>query len=180
MNHSLGSCLKTVIDFSHFSLDSGMFSKETEGNVHMYERIYRFLSRWIRKKEKYANSKWVLRNLFCWRSNESNNDKISLTWKRVQPETTADMATLPYHWFPRQMTSEKRAQKFHGVSTQIWVVLLIGWIKFPTRYDLSESLPSSGWWHVVTMEFLNSFFRRFFAGKPVVASWNVSCFLRLV
>ena len=146
----------------------------------MYERIYRFLSRWMRKKEKYANWKWVLRNLFCWRSNVSNNDKISLTWKRVQPETTADMATLPCHWFPRQMTSEKRAQKFHSVSTQIWVVLLIGWIKFPTRYDLSESLPSSGWWHVVTMEFLNSFFRRFFAGKPVVASWNVGCFLRLV
>ena len=87
MNHSLGSCLKTGIDFSHFSLDSGMFSKETEGNVHMYERIYRFLSRWIRKKEKYANSKWVLRKLFCWRSNESNNEKISLPGKRVKPET---------------------------------------------------------------------------------------------
>ena len=144
MNHSLGSCLKTVIDFSHFSLDSGMFSKETEENVHMYERIYRFLSRWIRNKETYANSKWVLRNLFCWRSNVSNNEKISLTWKRVQPETTADMATLPCHWFPRQMTSEKRAQKLHSVSTQIWVVLLIGWIKFRTRYNLSESLPRSG------------------------------------
>ena len=39
---------------------------------------------------------------------------------------TAYMATLPCHWFPRQMTSEKRAQKFHSVSTQIWVVLLIG------------------------------------------------------
>ena len=136
---------KTGIDFSHFSLDSGMFFKETEGNVHMYERIYRFLSRWIRKKEKYANSKWVLRNLFCWRSNESNNEKISLPGKRVQPEThSRHLATLPCHWFPRQMTSEKRAQKFHSVSTQIWVVLLIGWIKFRTRYNLSESLPRFG------------------------------------
>ena len=30
----------------------------------------------------------------------------------LQPEKTADI-WLRYHWFPRQMTSEKRAQKFH-------------------------------------------------------------------
>ena len=30
------------------------------------------------------------------------------------------------------------------------------------------------------MELLHSFFRRHFAGKPVVASWNVGCFLRLL
>ena len=59
-----------------------------------------------------------------------------------------------------------------------WVVLLIGWSKFPTRYEQLEALPSSGWWHVISMEFLNSFFRRFFAEKPVVASWNVGCFLK--
>ena len=75
--------LKTGIHFSYFGLDSGMIFKETEGNVHMYERVYRFFFRWIRKKEKCTNSKWVLRNHFCWRSNVSNNDKISLTWKRV-------------------------------------------------------------------------------------------------
>ena len=28
-----------------------------------------------------------------------------------------------HHWFPRKMTSENRVQKFHTVSTQIWVVL---------------------------------------------------------
>ena len=32
----------------------------------------------------------------------------SLTW----PEKTADIWRR-YHWFPRQMTYEKRAQKFH-------------------------------------------------------------------
>ena len=31
----------------------------------------------IRRKEKYATSKWVLKNLFCWRSNLSNDDMIS-------------------------------------------------------------------------------------------------------
>ena len=30
------------------------------------------------------------------------------------------------------------------------------------------------------MELLHSFFRRHFAGKPEVASWNVGCFLRLL
>ena len=29
-------------------------------------------------------------------------------------------------------------------TTQIWVALLIGWIKFPTRHDQSEALPRSG------------------------------------
>ena len=30
-----------------------------------------------------------------------------------------------------------------SVTTQIWVVPLIGWIKFPTRHDQSEALPRS-------------------------------------
>ena len=29
-----------------------------------------------RKKDKYSNSKWNLRSLFCWRSNLSNDDMI--------------------------------------------------------------------------------------------------------
>ena len=55
------------------------------------------------------------------------------------------------------------------LTTQIQVLLLIGWSKFPTRYDQSEAL-----------SFLRSFLRRHFVGKPVVASANVGCFLRLV
>ena len=65
------------------------------------------------------------------------------------------------------------------VNTQIWVVLLIGWIKFPMRLDQSEVLPRSGRWRVISMEFLRSFFRRHLAGKPVIASPNVGCLLRL-
>ena len=51
-------CLKTGIHFAHFSLESGMVF---EGTTRVYERIYRFNSKWVRKKEKYANSKWILR-----------------------------------------------------------------------------------------------------------------------
>ena len=63
--------LKTGVDFAHFDLESVMVFEEITG---MYERIYPLNFKWIRKKEKYANSKWILRNLVCWRSNLSNDD----------------------------------------------------------------------------------------------------------
>ena len=44
--------LKTGLDFAQFGLESGMVFEETTG---VYERIYRFNSKRIRKKEKYAN-----------------------------------------------------------------------------------------------------------------------------
>ena len=34
-------------------------------------------------------------------------------------------------------------------------------------FNQSEALPRSGWWRVISMEFLYSFLRRHFAGKPV-------------
>ena len=53
------------------------------------------------------------------------------------------------------MTSEKRVQKFHTDDA---------------------SLARSGSYRVISIEFLRSFPRRQFAGKPVVASRNVDCF----
>ena len=38
----------------HFGLESGMVFEETTG---VYERIYRFITKCVRKKEKYANKK---------------------------------------------------------------------------------------------------------------------------
>ena len=46
------------------------------------------------------------------------------------------------------------------VIKQIWGVLLKGWREFPSQYDLSEVLPKSGRWQVITMEFLRSLLRR--------------------
>ena len=46
--------LKTGLHFSCFGLESGMVF---EGSTGVYERIYRFNSKWVRKEEKYANSK---------------------------------------------------------------------------------------------------------------------------
>ena len=45
--------LKTVIDFAPFGLESGVVF---EGTTEVYERIYRFNSKLVRKKEKYVNS----------------------------------------------------------------------------------------------------------------------------
>ena len=64
--------------------------------------------------------------------------------------------------FPREMTSEEQA--FHTDDGTIWVVLLIGWSKFPKRREQSEALPISsssltsfrgprniGWWCLRSM-----------------------------
>ena len=42
-----------------------------EGTTGVYERIYHFCFKSLRKKEKYANWKWILKNLFCCCSNLS-------------------------------------------------------------------------------------------------------------
>ena len=38
--------------------------------------------------------------------------EVSFQCIKEQPEKTADI-TRRHHWFPREMTSEKRVQKFH-------------------------------------------------------------------
>ena len=42
-----------------------------EGTTGVYKRFYHFCFKCLRKKEKYANSKWILKNLFCCCSNLS-------------------------------------------------------------------------------------------------------------
>ena len=66
--------LNSGIHFAHFGMKSGMvFEGTTGGN----ECIYPFNSKRLRKKEKYTNSKWILRKPFGCCSNLSNNDIIS-------------------------------------------------------------------------------------------------------
>ena len=55
---------------------------------------------------------------------------------------------------------------FH--TTQIWVVLLlIGHTVRKICFNQSEALPRSELWHIINMEFLGSFLRHHFVGKPV-------------
>ena len=97
---------------------------------------------------------------------------FSSTHKRVQ--TTADLAlerhfaTPPDHWFPRGMTPKERAQKF--------LIMTCPFQDLGSACDWLKQIPL---WQVISMEFLYSFLWRHFAVKPLMASRNVSCFLRL-
>ena len=93
-------------------------------------------------------------------------------WLRKQP-TFGDATP----WSSRETSSE--IPYWWRVTTQIKVVFLIGWCKFPALHDQSEALPSYGYWRIISMEFLHSFLRRHFAEKPLVTSRNVGCFLGL-
>ena len=55
----------TSIHFAHFGLESGIVFEGTTG---AYESIYRFSCKWLSKKEKQANSKWIW-IIFCLRCN---------------------------------------------------------------------------------------------------------------
>ena len=50
----------------------------------------------------------------------------------------------------------------------------------PSAHDQSEAPPRSGYWHVISMNFLQSFLRRHFTAKPLVVLKNVGCFLTVV
>ena len=76
MPHPKGKGFSAVFGFRLclFSLELGMVF---EGMAGLYERIYRFNSKCVRKIEKFANSNWILRNLFRYCFNLSNNGIIS-------------------------------------------------------------------------------------------------------
>lgn len=71
----------------------------------------------------------------------------------------------------KELKSEEQAQKFH--SDYVWLP------KSEWCFWLVKANSRSASWHVNSMEFLHSLLRWHFAGKPVVASLNIS-FLRLV
>ena len=65
--------LKTGIDCAHFGLESGMVFEGIKG---VYERIYRFNFKCVRKKEKYANSRMEFKKYFFLLPISKSNDDI--------------------------------------------------------------------------------------------------------
>ena len=87
-----------------------------------------------------------------------------VSWKKtniVKKDKTQKMANISrrYLWCPREIPYWRR------VITQIWVALLIGRAAREICFNQSESLPRSGWWRVISIEFLRSFLRRHFVEK---------------
>ena len=71
--------------------------------------------------------------------------KVPTVKSRLAWENSRHLATLTLV-FPPNDVWETRAEIPHWwrVTNQMWVVLLIGWIKFPTRREQSEALPRAG------------------------------------
>ena len=95
----------------------------------------------------------------------------------TKPEKT-DVISRRHHQFPLQLTSKNRSQKFHTDDTSL-----------PKRGNASDWLRqishaarpirNTSQISKVARDRLRSLLRRRFAEKPVVASRNVGCFLRL-
>ena len=76
----------------------------------------------------------------CTTPSWKRNLHVAIAW-----ENSRHLATPP-SVSPRNDVRETSAEipYWWRVTTQIWVVLLIGWNKFPTKHDKSEALPRSG------------------------------------
>ena len=101
---------------------------------------------------------------------------VCLAWENSQHLVTLPLVSPPnYVW-----ETSAEIPFWWRITTQIWLVLVIGWIKFAMPHGQSKALPRSGKWCIISVEFLHSFLRCHLAGKPVVASPNVGCFLKLL
>ena len=100
---------------------------------------------------------------------------LSPAWRNSQYFATTPLV------FPRSNVWRTSAEIRYWwcVTSQIWVVLLIGRAAREICFNQSEALPRSWYGCVISVEFLRSFLRRHFARKPVLALRNVGCFQRL-
>ena len=98
---------------------------------------------------------------------------VRLAHLTKQPAFHDSSSGVPAKWRP---STKPKIPYWWRVTTQIWVVDLIGWSKYLSQHNQSEALLWPRQWHVISMKFVPSFLRRHFAGKPVVPSRNVGPF----
>ena len=104
------------------------------------------------------------------------------TYSSNKREKTADIWRR-YHWFSRQMSSEKRAQKFHTDAASLRRSgQRFGLVKsnFPLVTTSQKHYPDLGSDASSVWNFCACFSDVIWREKPVVASPNVGCFLRLI
>ena len=88
------------------------------------------------------------------------------------------------NWFPCEMTSGERVEKFHN--DDLWVPMQIlsgkcfwftaGWSKFPSWYD--QFWKNYIYLYILGHDMLSMLSLTSFCGKPMVISWNITCFPR--
>ena len=100
----------------------------------------------------------------------SKKDTSAVGWvlcytHRLAGEDSWHFAT-PSLVSPRNDVWETSAEIPHWwrVTTQIWLVLLIGWGNCTSGHRTTRS----GWWHFISVEFLRLILRRHFAREPVL------------
>ena len=84
------------------------------------------------------------------------------------------------HWFPYKMTSEKRAQKFPTDNASLLRSGSCLWLVGSLPHPIGSIIQIWVLTPLQCLEFLRSFLRRHFTGKPVKESRNGACFLRLL
>ena len=88
-------------------------------------------------------------------------------WEK-QPTLSDATTGFPAKWPLRNERRNSILMTRKRMMMRHWIILLIGWSKFPTRYGQSYAI-------------LHSFLRRYVAVKPaVMASRNVGCYRRLI
>ena len=102
--------------FPNFGFPGKSYRQIFNWDCHLHPSSLSFISR------EFLPEKWYYRSFFDFvsavgrttgsRSNMSCYTVISTSFLAVHPEKTAAISRRHY-WFPREMTSEQRLQKFH-------------------------------------------------------------------
>ena len=102
--------------------------------------------------------------------------KKTSNW-RIAWENSRHLATLPLVSPPNDVwETSAEIPYWWRVTTQIWEVLLIGWIKFPTRHSLYKDLmePHFDYCNAVWMAWSNSLVRNFKNFKIVLSELSLN------
>ena len=123
-------------------------------------------------KQDNSGKKIYRRKLYSGKFTKWNNFKSGRSNLAIAGENSQHFAAPPivYSWNDVWEMSTKIPYWWH-VTSQIWLVLLIGW-KFASSNQ--KHYP------IVSIEFLCSFLKCHFVGKPVGGSRNVCCFPMLI
>ena len=98
---------------------------------------------WYKSDTNIMNCMRLMWYIFCLTFCFLNSKVYSL---RKQPTSWNN-----HHWFASETTSWETGVEipyWQCLTTQIWVVPLFGWSKFPTGHDQSEALPKSRVWSI--------------------------------
>ena len=105
-----------------------------------------------------------------WNNFKSGRSNLAIAVRRKSPTFCGTTNSLLVKWRLRNEHKNSILMTRHFPD----LVSTFDWLKI--CFIQSEALSRSGWWRIITIEFLCLFLRRHFMGKPVCGSRNVCCF----